>query len=128
MTGAPEDFSRALLIAGAVLFLGARFAVRIAMPPSRGRHRRKPGSPRPPRPARPARERRPAIRPDPVPVAGGATGLLESIPYLEPVRRHVRLRGAARLALGIAAAALLAAGLMFLLASRLPAWLDSAGI
>lgn len=106
----------ALLIAGGILLLGARYTVRSAMPPRRGRHRRRPGSPKP---------RPQAV---PAPITGGATGLLESIPFLEPARPRRRMRGAGRLVLGIAGSAAVVAALLFLFARQLTAWLDGAGL
>lgn len=107
---------RALLVTGVVLFFGARYAVRTAMPPRKGRHRRKPGSPKP------------APQRTPVPVAGGATGLLESIPFLEPAPQRTRSRGAVRLMIGIAATATVVALILFLFARQLTAWLDTTGL
>lgn len=109
---------RGLLFAGLILAFGARYAVRSAMPPApRGRHRLRRGSPRTPGRAGP--------RPDPVPVSGGATGLLESIPFLEPARRRSRLSGTARLLIAIAAAAWLIAAVLFVAGRGFAAWLES---
>lgn len=107
---------RGLLFAGLILAAGARYAVRSAMPPApRGRHRRKRGSPRP----------KPARRAEPIPLTGGAAGLLESIPFLEPVRRQRRFGGTARLLLAIAGAATAIAAILFALGRGFAAWLES---
>lgn len=112
---------RGLLFAGFVLALGARYAVRSAMPSApRGRHRRRRGSPRLGRPPR-----RTVSRPNPIPVSGGATGLLESIPFLEPVRRRSRFSGTTRLLMAIAAAAWLVAAVLFIAGRGFAAWLES---
>ena len=108
---------RGLLFAGFILAFGARFAVGSAMPARRGKHRRKRGSPR----IRPQ-----TARPDPVPVAGGATGLLESIPFLEAVPRRSRFGGTKRLAAAITLAASIIAVLLFALARAFAGWLETA--
>ncbi|HVL89658.1 MAG TPA: hypothetical protein VM841_05420 [Actinomycetota bacterium] len=103
-----------LLITGAILAFGASYAVNAAMPP-RLRRDRTAHAPK----ARP--------KPEPAPLTGGATGLLESIPFLESAEKDKRLHGAGRLVVGIVAAAAVLALSLFLFASRLTAWLDAVG-
>lgn len=105
------------VIVAALLAVGAWSAVRTADErPRRGRHRatgrRAPVAQR--------KRPRPVV---PVPVSGGAAGLLESIPRLEPVRRR-RLRGTARLGTALLISAALVASALFMLGRAFVNWLS----
>ncbi len=102
-------------VAAGALLIGSRAVLRDALRdavPQRRPHAARPSHARPPRGQ------------EPPPISGAASGLLESIPYLEAARTG-RIRGTAKLVVTISVLAALFAAALFAFGRALATWISS---